>query len=1122
MTAYFSDFYPSETVSGAKGSAAFAGTTNIAILQLYRRSATTLSNADKPNGVVTYTFATATSNLSNVTNGWTTTIPSGSDPLYVVGATAASTDVSDTIQTNEWSSPVILVQNGTGGLNTATIFLFKRGNTSTLPAKPSGAATYTFATGSLLGASSPGNTVSPFLDGWTQTAPDSAGNKYLFMITGTAISTGDTYSIPSTGWSEVRILAQDGAVGYTGYLTNETHTLTASATGVVTDYTGATGSFKVFLDGVGDISSAFTLSTVVGSNTQGLTITYPAGTTTYTVSGGFDAAEDTASVTIRAQGSGAYSLVVLDKVFSLSKAKAGTNGSPSKTISLSSSRQLISYNSANALSPASQDTVLSVTKQNTTGTVNWTIQNTLGTTLDPGTYLSSTTGDSITMTASAFNSAIGVGPSEGVVITATVTDGTALTDRVTIMKVKAGANGDPGSNGTRTAVLEMYRWASSPPSTFPVGASTYTWSSGTFTAPGTANGWELTPGTPSAGQTLYVVRQVYSDSLTSTTSSVTWSAASSSPSGAAGTDGTNGNDGANGQRVGTLEVYQWSIAAPTTYPSGTSTYTWSDGTFTAPSTPNGWSLLPGAPVVGATLWAISVSVSNNLTTATSTATWNSSTVYAIGFAGTNGSPGGPGPAASSAYLTKEAQSLFAYADGTVVSFSNANGFLKIFSGTSDVTASATGFSATASGCTGTINTAANSPVNGQPAGYYQVTAMSADNATLTLSATYGGSTFTKVFTLTKSRGGYEIVAALPTTNLFIGRMVFLTTDNKLYRNTTGLFAGWTAAVPAVDITGTLVNAQIDSLAASKITGTLTNDQLDSIAAAKVSGQLSDAQLAAISAAKISGQLADTQLAAISAGKISGQLSDTQLAAISAAKITGEISSTQIAAGAITAGKIAAESITASEIAASAITASELNAGAVTTAKLAAGAVTANEIAANAITAGKIEAGAVTTAKLAAGAVTANEIAANAITAGKIDAGAVTTAKLAAGAVTANEIAANAITAGKIEAGAVTTAKLAAGAVTANEIASETITASQIAANAITASEISSNAITADKINAGAVTAAKISVTQLDAVSATIGTLRTATTGGRTEISDNIIKVFDASNVLRVKIGNLTL
>jgi len=55
-----------------------------------------------------------------------------------------------------------------------------------------------------------------------------------------------------------------------------------------------------------------------------------------------------------------------------------------------------------------------------------------------------------------------------------------------------------------------------------------------------------------------------------------------------------------------------------------------------------------------------------------------------------------------------------------------------------------------------------------------------------------------------------------------------------------------------------------------------------------------------------------------------------------------------------------------------------------------------------------------------------------------------------------------------------------------------------------------------------VSASQMAVTQLSAITATIGTLRTAVTGARMEIRDNVLKVYDSSNVLRVKLGNLAL
>lgn len=92
----------------------------------------------------------------------------------------------------------------------------------------------------------------------------------------------------------------------------------------------------------------------------------------------------------------------------------------------------------------------------------------------------------------------------------------------------------------------------------------------------------------------------------------------------------------------------------------------------------------------------------------------------------------------------------------------------------------------------------------------------------------------------------------------------------------------------------------------------------------------------------------------------------------------------------------------------------------------------------------------------------------------------------------------------------------------NLLVTGTVLAAAIATDAITAGKIQAGAITAGKIAAGSITADRMNVTQLSAITATIGTLRTATSGGRTEISDNVIKVFDETGTKRVQIGNLSL
>jgi hypothetical protein len=72
-----------------------------------------------------------------------------------------------------------------------------------------------------------------------------------------------------------------------------------------------------------------------------------------------------------------------------------------------------------------------------------------------------------------------------------------------------------------------------------------------------------------------------------------------------------------------------------------------------PTTPNGWSLTPGATTAGYTLYACSVRYTDNLTTTTSTVTWNTGDAYVIGAAGsngTNGTNGTNGSAGSATFL----------------------------------------------------------------------------------------------------------------------------------------------------------------------------------------------------------------------------------------------------------------------------------------------------------------------------------------------------------------------------------------------------------------------------------------------------------------------------------------
>src|SRR5690606_37775326 len=80
----------------------------------------------------------------------------------------------------------------------------------------------------------------------------------------------------------------------------------------------------------------------------------------------------------------------------------------------------------------------------------------------------------------------------------------------------------------------------------------------------------------------------------------------------------------------------------------------------------------------------------------------------------------------------------------------------------------------------------------------------------------------------KGLRGVELVSALPqlpNPEYPQGSIVFLTTDNKLYRSTG---TAWTAAVPTTDLSGTITETQIanDSVTTPKLyAGAVTTDKL---------------------------------------------------------------------------------------------------------------------------------------------------------------------------------------------------------------------------------------------------------------------------------------------------------
>lgn len=480
--------------------------------------------------------------------------------------------------------------------------------------------------------------------------------------------------------------SKTGATGAAGtdaltiVVSNEAHTLPASSTGVVSSYTNSGTTIQVFegataLNAVSSIAanSQFTIGTPVLSPAASITVgnrTYSGTTATVAqhqlMLDGTDSILITYPVSIR-RSNGAN--VTINCSQTITKSKAGPSGTPGDWVSY-----VFRESATKPATPAGTSTLPAGWLDSPPSTYTnpiWMSKATVnGVSGQAGTWSSpvQVTGvdgiqgspgadGSYVVFQYAKNTSATTAPTTGWSSTpptlsvgefAWMRSGTVIPPATspaswgTGYRV-SGEKGEPGLNGSRTAVLDMYRWSVSAPTTFPSGNSTYTWATGQFTAPATLNDWSLTPPAPVAGQTLWIARTLYSDSLTTATTSIAWSVTTAIPLAAAGTSGTNGT------RTAYLELYRWAASVPTTFPSGTSTYTWATGTFTAPGTLNGWSLTPGAAVAGQTLWACAVTYADTSTTATSSVTWNTSIAFAIGAAGTNGAN------AKAAFITATSQ-----------------------------------------------------------------------------------------------------------------------------------------------------------------------------------------------------------------------------------------------------------------------------------------------------------------------------------------------------------------------------------------------------------------------------------------------------------------------------------
>ncbi|QPL38246.1 hypothetical protein IT881_08750 [Erythrobacter sp. A30-3] len=299
-----------------------------------------------------------------------------------------------------------------------------------------------------------------------------------------------------------------------------------------------------------------------------------------------------------------------------------------------------------------------------------------------------------------------------------------------------------------------------------------------------------------------------------------------------GEDGIQGEDGAPGYRTMLVPLYRRAASAPAR-PTVTTYWKFATNPPTLQGSLNGWSITQPTSN-GQPLWTTQATASCLATEDTApidASAWSAPTILVQD--GAPGAPGSPGPAGPAGIegitpiLKPEGMTLPSYANGLAPNFAGASTTFQLLAGGTDISSSFSlsivsnpqNLTTSISGRTVNITGAGSS--SGQ-FGNANVT-----NATLTIRATgsgsYAGRVFDKVFYLGKIKGGYEILGSLPTSGLFEGRMVFRTSDNKLYTYTG---SAWVSSIDSATPIpgGQLVAGSVltNALGAGVVTAAKTN------------------------------------------------------------------------------------------------------------------------------------------------------------------------------------------------------------------------------------------------------------------------------------------------------------
>ena len=309
-----------------------------------------------------------------------------------------------------------------------------------------------------------------------------------------------------------------------------------------------------------------------------------------------------------------------------------------------------------------------------------------------------------------------------------------------------GATGQAGQNGLMSAFPTIYIWTgSSAAPVRPSTTSTYTWADGSYTAP---SGWSTTaPSNTTAGNYLWSITIPLNVSATTLTSTLDWTN-TVYPIRCIAYNGSNGNDGNSARAMfltASSQTFTYNAAGSAEPSSQTITFTANPqnltGTTVFTATNYNASNTPiGSPTLGGsgntrTLAVGDFGVADHcVVTASLSGYTDTVTIIRVQ----------DGQNSLSGYLTNESVTVQTDSTGGGGVYSSAGGTFKVFYGLTDVTTSCSFSASNSAGLSLTINSTT---------GVYTVTGLSSAQATSTMTATYLGTTITKVYTIAKSYAG---------------------------------------------------------------------------------------------------------------------------------------------------------------------------------------------------------------------------------------------------------------------------------------------------------------------------------------------------------------------------------